>query len=83
MAKKSSGKEKKPAVEQAPPNAPWIKMKTGVIIIAITSIAMAVLTAWQAIPAIGVTQGILYGLFFGGFIWIIFLGFLLFRRFIH
>ena len=83
MAKKTSGKEKKPATEPTLPNIPWIKMKTGVIIIAITSIGMAVLTAWQAIPAIGVSQGILYGLFFGGFICVIFLGFLLFRRFIH
>lgn len=58
-------------------------MKAGIITITIVSIAMAVLTAWEVIPAKGVTQGILYGILFGGMIWIIFLGFNLFRRFIH
>ena len=83
MAKKSDQKDNKQATGKTSPPVPWIQMRTGVIIIAITSIGMAVLTAWQAIPNIGITNGILYGLFFGGLIWIIFLGFLLFRRFIH
>jgi hypothetical protein len=58
-------------------------MRTGLIVIAITSIAMTVLTAWQAIPAKGVFQGILWGLFYGGLIWAIFVGFYLFNRFIR
>ncbi len=82
MAKKTK-QEKKPAREQTPLNKPWIPMRSGIIVIAITSIAMAALTAWEAIPVKGVTEGILYGIFFGGLIWIIFLGFILFRRIIH
>ena len=55
-------------------------MRRGILVIAITSIAMAVLTAWQAIPVKGVVDGILYGLLFGGLIWVIFFGFILFNR---
>jgi hypothetical protein len=83
VAKKSKQKDKKQIKEQIPLNTPWISMKSGIVIITIVSIAMAVLTAWEAIPAKGVAQGVLYGIFFGGLIWIIFLGFILFRRFIH
>jgi hypothetical protein len=83
VSKKTKQNEKKQTKEQVPLNAPWISMRTGIIIITITSIAMAVLTAWEAIPEKGVTEGILYGILFGGAIWIIFLGFILFRRIIH
>jgi hypothetical protein len=83
VAKKSKQKDKKQTTEQIPLNTPWIPMRAGIIVITITSIAMAVLTAWEVIPVKGVTQGLLYGIFFGGLIWIIFLGFILFRRLIH
>lgn len=83
MAKKSKQKDKKQITGQIPLNAPWISMKAGIITITIISIAMAVLTAWEAIPVKGLTQSVLYGIFFGGLIWIIFLGFILFRRLIH
>ena len=83
MAKKTKQKGKKQTTEQIPLNTPWVSMKAGIIVISITSIAMAVLTAWEAIPVKGVVQGLLYGVFFGGLIWIIFLGFILFRRIFH
>lgn len=83
MAKKSKQKDNSQITDKVPLNTPWISMKAGIITITIVSIAMAVLTAWEVIPAKGVTQGILYGILFGGMIWIIFLGFNLFRRFIH
>ena len=53
---------------------PWISMRKGLIIIAITSVAMAVLTAWQVIPSRGWLEGILWGLLFGALIWAIFFG---------
>ena len=81
MAKKT-GREAKNKPE-VPTNEPWIPMRTGVVIITITSIVMTVLTAWQAIPAKGVVEGILWGLFYGGMIWAIFLGFLMFYRWIR
>ncbi len=55
-------------------------MRTGLILITIVSIGMAVLTAFQSVPAKGWLEGILWGLFFGGSIWIIFLVFLLYGR---
>jgi hypothetical protein len=83
VAKKSKKKDKKPTTEKVPLDKPWISMRSGVIVISITSIAMAALTAWEAIPAKGLGEGIIYGILFGGLIWIIFLGFVLFRRLIH
>lgn len=58
-------------------------MRTGLILITITSLVMAVLTAWQTIPSQGWVQGILWGIFFGGMIWVIFLGNILINRFLH
>jgi hypothetical protein len=86
MAKKSTtNKDNKMEAQSSAPSGtgPWISMRTGLIVIAITSIAMAVLTAWQAIPVMGFFQGILWGLFYGGMIWVIFFGFYLLNRFIR
>ncbi len=83
MAKKSKQKSKNQATEQVPLNKPWISMRAGIITITIVSLAMAVLTAWEVVPAKGLTQGILYGILFGVLIWIIFFGFILFRRYVH
>jgi hypothetical protein len=55
-------------------NQPWISMRSGVKIIAITSLGMAALTAWQAIPSKGWLEGILWGLLFGALIWAVFFG---------
>jgi hypothetical protein len=66
--------------EEKLPNEPWIPMRKGLIIIAITSIGMAVLTAWQVIPSKGWLEGILWGLLFGALIWAIFFGNILINR---
>ena len=58
-------------------------MRRGLIIIAVTSVVMAVLTAWQVIPARGWLEGILWGLLFGAFIWAIFFGNILINRFLR
>jgi hypothetical protein len=60
---------------------PWISMRSGLILIAIASVAMAVLTAWQVVPTKGLWEGILWGLLFGGLIWVIFFGNLLITKF--
>jgi len=65
------------------PAEPWISMRRGLIIITITSIAMAVLTAWEVIPIKGWMEGILWGLLFGALIWVIFFGMIFFNRFIR
>jgi hypothetical protein len=76
-------KEKKQKVENFPAPQPWLSMQRGMVIITITSIAMAVLTAWQVIPAKGWGEGLLWGLLFGAFIWAIFFGNLLVNRFLR
>lgn len=81
MAKK---KKKKITTEgQATPepasNA-WISFRHGVIIIAILSVAMAVLTTYQALMVKPVGEALLLGLGFGASIWLIFFGFILLNR---
>lgn len=73
MAKKSK-KKKAQKQEEIDLNQPWISMRKGLIVIAITSIGMAILTAWQAIPSKGWLEGILWGLLFGALIWAVFFG---------
>jgi uncharacterized membrane protein len=62
---------------------PWISMRSGIIIIAITSIGMAVLTAIQTVPALGWAEGLLWSLLFGALIWIIFFGMNFLNRFLR
>ncbi len=64
-------------------NEPWLPMRSGMIIITITSIGMAVLTALQAIPAKGWGEGLLWSLFFGALIWAIFFGMMFVNRFLR
>jgi sterol desaturase/sphingolipid hydroxylase (fatty acid hydroxylase superfamily) len=76
---KSTKKQKKEGSNELQ-TGPWIKMRTGVILIAIISVFMAVATAWEAIPAKGLWEGILWGVIYGVFIWVIFFGFLFVNR---
>jgi uncharacterized membrane-anchored protein len=59
---------------------PWMSMRTGMILMGIVSLGMAALTAYNAIPSVGIWEGILWGLVFGGSLWLIFLIALLFHR---
>jgi uncharacterized membrane protein len=81
VAKTSKKRKKTKDVESL--NQPWISMRKGLIVIAITSVAMAVLTAWQVIPSKGWVEGILWGLLFGAIIWAIFFGNILINRLLH
>lgn len=84
MAKKKKNKPKRNEQDiQKALNQPWISMRSGVKIIAITSLGMAVLTAWQAIPSKGWLEGILWGLLFGALIWAVFFGNILINRFLR
>ncbi len=47
-------------------------MRSGLIIIAIASLGMAVLTAIQAVPVLGWAEGLLWSALFGALIWVIF-----------
>jgi len=70
---KKKNKTKKQNKEKHPVS-PWISMRSGMIIMTITSVALAILVASQAIPSTGWLEGILWGLLFGGLIWAIFFG---------
>ncbi len=78
VAKKTKNKQDEELKKRL--NKPWLSMRRGLIIMAFTSIAMAVLTASQVIPSRGWLEGILWGLLFGGFIWVIFYGNILINK---
>jgi len=81
VAKKS--KKKKAQHQEIDLHQPWISMRKGLIVISITSVAMAVLTAWQVIPSKGWLEGILWGLLFGALIWAIFFGNIFINKLLH
>ena len=78
MAKKS--RQKQNTKEKEPVNKPWLSMSSGLLVISLVSLGLAILTAWQAIPIKGWFQGILWGVIFGGSIWVIFIGALFLNR---
>jgi hypothetical protein len=66
-----------------PAPQPWISMRSGMRAIAVASLGMAILTAWEVVPVKGWLEGILWGLFFGALIWAIFFGMYWFNRLIR
>lgn len=80
MAKKTGKKNKGKKQQMENPRGAWISMRTGLTIIAITSIGMALLTYSQASQTKGTLEAILWSLFFGGMIWVIFIGYYLLLR---
>lgn len=84
--KKSAKQIEKPAKTNQKADSssqPWLSMRTGIIVMAIVSLGMAALTAYNAIPSLGFWEGILWGLLFGGSLWLIFLIAFLFHRFMR
>lgn len=77
---RKSGKKDQQADEMAKLTEPWISMRSGLIIIAIVSIGMGAWTAFQAIPIKGLVEGTLWGMAFGGSIWLVFALMLAFNR---
>ena len=80
--KQKSSTEKQVKELFSQPVKPWIPMRNGIRIIAITSVAMAVLTAFQVAPVKGWLEGVLWGLLFGAMIWVIFFGMIFLNRFL-
>ncbi len=86
MSNKKIKKTPKPKVQQKEEinmsdlTKPWMSMRTGIIIMIITSIGMAVLTFLQVYQSKGILLAILWGLIFGAIIWAIFWGFYFIRR---
>lgn len=61
----------------------WISLRTGFITITIVSLALATWTTLQATAVKGLGESILWGLAFGGSIWLIFLLAMLFNRWVR
>ena len=62
---------------------PWLGKKTGLIVIAILSVALVIFLAFTFIPALGLAEGLLWSLGFGATIWIIFGGYYAFNKFVR
>jgi uncharacterized membrane-anchored protein len=78
--KKNKVKENK---KQESVNGPWLTMNSGLLVISLVSLGLAILTAWQAIPIKGFFQGILWGVIFGGSIWVVFMGAVFLNRLVR
>ena len=83
MAKNKKKTQRPKEKKEELPVQPWISMRGGMIVMAITSVALAVLTASQVVPARGWLEGILWGLLFGAMIWAIFFGNILINKFLR
>lgn len=89
MAKKKSQKSDKNKDARtdeeirAAMNQPWLQMRTGIIIMGLGSLVLALFTAWQLAPSEGWLKAIGWGLFFGAAMWAIFLVGLWFNRFVR
>ncbi len=62
---------------------PWIKFGTGIKIVALASIAMAVVTGITTIPALGWLEGSAWALGFGAAVWLMFYGMMAVQRFLR
>lgn len=70
MANKSKKKTKKQQ-QVAPANGPWIEKRTGITLIVMLSVALALFVIWQLYPVIG-PESILWGLGFAAALWGVF-----------
>jgi hypothetical protein len=62
---------------------PWLSMQSGLIIVGIVSIGLAIWTTQQALLVKEPLEAVLWGLAFGGSIWLVYFGSYLFNRLIR
>jgi hypothetical protein len=74
---KSKEKKQSPFVD---PRDPWIKGRTGVLIIAVLSVILAIFTGVNVYKMLGLGQAILWGIGSAVGLWIMFGGLYLFNR---
>jgi uncharacterized membrane-anchored protein len=79
--KKAEVREQSPETELF---APWISMRSGLIVMAVVSLGLAIWTAYQtSLTNVSLINSILWGIVFGGSLWLVFFGFILFNRFLR
>ncbi len=59
---------------------PWLSLRAGLVLMSITSVGLALFITAQTWRAQTPPQAILSGIIYGGLIWVIFGGMLLFNR---
>lgn len=64
-------------------NQPWLKMRTGLIVMGIASLLFTVFVTWQLQPSEGFWKALGWGLIFGAAMWVIFAIGLWFQRWIR
>jgi len=70
LSNKKKKKDEEESIRQ-----PWIQRKTGFIAITVLSVILAGWIAWQMISMDGnIGRGILWGIIYGGSIWLVFFG---------
>ena len=73
MAKRNRKKRKQTQSDQwAPGTEPWISKRTGLIIMSLVSLALAIFITWTLSPALGLGEALLWGLGFGAAMWGVF-----------
>jgi hypothetical protein len=85
LAKKSQRKRKQSSNKDnrnARSNDPWLSKRTGLIVMIILSIALAVYMIWQLYPGEGIAA-IWWGLGFAASVWVVFGIFYLFNIFVR
>lgn len=79
-----SKKEQEKKVEEIFERKPWIEKTKGMRVIFIAAIALSVLVAYQIIQGSGNWgQGILWGLIFGGSVFLVYFGMMAFHRWVN
>jgi len=78
QAKKKSEQSKSAPAQYS--TKPWVSMRSGLTIVTLASIAMAVLTGYTTVPALGWLEGSLWAIGFGAAVWLAFILYFLFNR---
>lgn len=69
------GKTKSNHTEKEIQRKPWIPWNTGLVVMTVVSIALALWVVWQVIATEdNIGKGIFWGLVFGGSTWLVFFG---------
>ena len=77
-----SGKKKRKKQEETSMNDPWLSKRTGLILMIVISLALAIFVIWQFYPFMG-AEAFLWGLGFAGSIWIVFAFFYAFNTWVR
>ncbi len=69
--------QREPAPERS---QPWLSQRTGLIVMIVLSVGLAIYTGWQLYPAMGLGKAILWGMGAAAAIWAVFGFSLVFTR---